>query len=71
MKSFTQAQVYQLIYSVIKQENMHLGDDKASRIANQYAVKAAWTVYNNHTEYLKFVSKYMVMLSMLFTRDLT
>ena len=71
MKSYTQAQVYQLIYSVIKQETISLGDDRASRIANQYAVKATWIVYNNPTEYLKFVSKHMIMLSTLSAKDHT
>jgi hypothetical protein len=69
MKSYTQTQVYRLIYSVIKLENLHLGVDKASRTANQYAVKATWKVYNNRTEYLEFISRHMTILSILSTKD--
>ncbi len=71
MKSYTQAQVYQLIYAIIKNERIHLGADKASRLANKYAVKATWIVYNNPAEYIKFVNKFIALCTPSPTRDLT
>ena len=63
MKAYTQEHVYKVIYTVIKCNNLHLGADKASRVANQYAVKATWIVYNNTKEYLKFAYKFILALS--------
>ena len=62
MKTYTPEHVYKVIYTVIKRNNLHLGADKASRVANQYAVKATWIVYNNPKEYLKFAYEFMLAL---------
>ena len=43
----TTRHVYELIYTVVKLDNKHLGNDKASRIANITAVKSTWQVCNN------------------------
>jgi hypothetical protein len=56
VNKLTPRQVYNLLYTVTKHDNKHLGEDKSSRVANIYAVKATWTVYNNPREYLRFVS---------------
>ena len=50
-------QVYKLLYKVAYLDNLPLnGPDKASRIANIYAVKATWIVYNSPKDIIKFTS---------------
>ena len=50
-------QVYKLLYKVVYMDNLQLnGPDKASRIANIYAVKATWIVYNSPKDIIKFTS---------------
>ena len=53
----TQHQTYNLIYEVIKQQQLNRGvsKDKASRVANQYAVKATWYVFNSPSTQIKFI----------------
>ncbi len=55
MNKLTPRDVYNLLYTVTKHDNKHLGEDKSSRVANIYAVKATWAIYNNLREYLRFV----------------
>lgn len=62
-QELTRQQVYQTVYVVIKHENSHLGEDKASRVANQYAVKATWHVYNLPRDYLNFADKFLTIIS--------
>ena len=53
----TPQQVYNLLYIVAYLDNLQLnGPDKASRIANIYAVKATWIVYNSPKDIIKFTS---------------
>ena len=53
----TPQQVYKLLYNVAYLDNLRLnGPDKASRIANIYAVKATWIVYNSPKDIIKFTS---------------
>ena len=53
----TPQQVYNLLYIVAYLENLQLnGPDKSSRIANIYAVKATWIVYNSPKDIIKFTS---------------
>ena len=53
----TPQQVYKLLYSVVYLDNLQLnGPDKSSRIANIYAVKATWIVYNSPKDIIKFTS---------------
>ena len=53
----TPQQVYKLLYNVAYFDNLRLNDpDKASRIANIYAVKATWIVYNSPKDIIKFTS---------------
>ena len=53
----TPQQVYKLLYNVAYLDNLQLnGPDKASRIANIYAVKATWIVYNSPKDIIKFTS---------------
>lgn len=58
----TQRQIYDMLYLVTKHDNSHLGDDKSSRVANSYAVKATWHVYNNPKAIIQFSS---ILLSQL------
>ena len=48
----TTEHVYKTIYTVIKYIHAHLGEDKSSRKANIFAVKATWSVFNTPSEYL-------------------
>ena len=43
----TQREVYNLIYARIRCQNIHLPENKASRLANIIAVKTTWQSYNN------------------------
>lgn len=53
----TPQQVYKLLYNVTYLDNLQLnGPDKASRIANIYAVKATWIVYNSPKDIIKFTA---------------
>ena len=53
----TPQQVYNLLYIVAYLDNLQLnGPDKASRIANIYAVKATWIVYNSPKAIIKLTS---------------
>ena len=70
MSIFTRHHVYKVIYAVIKANNLHLGADKASRVANQYAVKHTWRVYTNTEEYTLFAYKFMSAYVILATRGL-
>ena len=54
----TPKQVYKLLYDVVYLNKLQLnGPDKASRIANIYAVKATWIVYNSPKDIIKFTSQ--------------
>jgi hypothetical protein len=52
----TAEHIYKVIYSVVLNDNSHLGHTKADLIANTYAVKATWRVTNNPREYLRFAA---------------
>ena len=54
----TPQQVYKLLYDVVYLNNLSSnGPDKAGRIANIYAVKATWIVYNSPKDIIKFTSQ--------------
>ena len=54
----TPQQVYKLLYDVAYLNNLPSnGPDKASKIANIYAVKATWIVYNSPKDIIKFTSQ--------------
>jgi hypothetical protein len=50
----TQRTIYDLIHFVCKHDNLHLGEDRASRIATQYAVKATWAAMHNPKMLIQF-----------------
>jgi len=52
----TPKHVYELIYTVTKLDNKHLGEDKASRIANIAAVNTTWQVYHKPKLIILFTS---------------
>ena len=58
-RQLTRHHVYHTVYEVIKYENSHLGEDKASRVANQAAVKLTWELYNDPHSYAKYVNAYV------------
>ena len=59
----TPQQVYKLLYHVAYMDNLQLnGPDKASRIANIYAVKATWIVYNSSKDIIKFTAQLLSYL---------
>lgn len=49
-----QRTIYDLIHFVCKHDNLHLGEDRANRIATQCAVKATWGVIHNPTTIIQF-----------------
>jgi len=61
----TTEHVYKIIYIVIKDSKLHLGEDKASAIANTFAVKATWHVFNSPSEYLRYAH----IFSQIITKD--
>lgn len=58
----TRQQVYHTVYHVVKHDNSHLGEDKASRVANQVAVKSTWYLFNDPRNYGRYVSVYAEQL---------
>jgi len=50
----TQRTIYDLIHFVCKYDNLYLGEDRANRIATQYAVKATWRVMHNPKAIIQF-----------------
>lgn len=50
----TQRTIYDLIHFVCKYDNLHLGEDRANRIATQCAVKATWAVMHNSKTIIQF-----------------
>ena len=50
----SQRTIYDLIHFVCKHDNLHLGEDRANRIATQYAVKATWKVMHNPKTIIQF-----------------
>ena len=59
----TPQQVYKLLYDVVYLNNLSSNrPDKAGRIANIYAVKATWIVYNSPKDIIKFTSQLLSYL---------
>ena len=50
----SQRTIYDLIHFVCKHDNLHLGEDRANRIATNYAVKATWKVMHNTKTIIQF-----------------
>ena len=50
----SQRTIYDLIHFVCKHDNLHLGEDRANRIATKYAVKATWAVMHDPKTIIKF-----------------
>ena len=55
----TQRAIYDLIHFVCKHGNSHLGNDRANRIATQYAVKATWIAMHDPKMIIKFSDAFL------------